>query len=264
MRFSVVSALCIIVSSPLTSLAETYRNEDYQFQIEIPAGWSPILQPELQKAAKLAQKAAGSTQSIKYLAGYRMRRGDISAPYFLVQVMSTGPTGQSFDQIEVELQKNLPGAAKVMQAKLSDYISDLKMGQANIDRERARMVVRMSMAGTGGGSLECISFTNFGANSVICLHCYASPKLVSQLQPQFATLADSFQWLPGFELKENSVGGLDVVDGAASAGIIGGVLGGLAGAVIWTIKKMLGSRSSDYDLITAPTAQTAETDGLQT
>jgi hypothetical protein len=263
MRFSVVSALCIVVLSPLTLVAETYRNEDYQFQIEVPAGWSPMTYPELQMATKLAQQAAGPSQSVKYVAGYRMRR-DITAPYFLVQIMSGSPTGQTFEQIEAELKKTLPDATRSVQAKLSDYISDLNVGQAKIDRDRARMVVRMSMGGTGGGSLECISFTNFGSKSVICLHCYASPKYRVAMQPQFAALADSFQWSPGFEFKENSSAGLDVTDSAASAGIIGGVLGGLAGAVIWTIKKMLGSRSSDYDLITAPTAQTAETDGLQT
>jgi len=263
MRFSVVSALCIVVLSPLTLVAETYRNEDYQFQIEVPAGWSPMTYPELQMATKLAQQAAGPSQSVKYVAGYRMRR-DITTPYFLVQIMSGSPTGQTFEQIEAELKKTLPDATRSVQAKLSDYISDLNVGQAKIDRDRARMVVRMSMGGTGGGSLECISFTNFGSKSVICLHCYASPKYRVAMQPQFAALADSFQWSPGFEFNEGGSTGSGVLDSAASAGILGGVLGGLAGAILWTIRKMLKATRSDEYSIASDAPQAAELDGVQT
>src|SRR5262245_18919610 len=114
-----------MVSESIT-LGDTYRNDQYRFQFEIPAGWMPVPEAELQQMAKASDKSSSGHRVI-FVAGYRAKRLlPIGAPMVLAQVVTDGVRGATYQAIERDFAKAFAKGAQKAQEKFAGVITDIQ------------------------------------------------------------------------------------------------------------------------------------------
>lgn len=233
-RRSIVSLMTFLFFVNIGN-AQVYRNDTYRFQFSIPEAWIPIPEEELLKMAESGQQAAPRAPT-SFVAGFRAKRLlSLGAPMVIVQVVNESTRGMTYDRIERDFSQGFAKGAQNAGDKLGKFLN-LQVGQSIFERERNRMVSKISVSVPILGQFDDMMITNFGANAVVCLHCYGRSSEFGELQPKFTAMADSFQFDPGLEFKE--AGGVhnlaELMGRIAAYCVIGAGIG-------WLIKKFVGS-----------------------
>jgi hypothetical protein len=217
--------------------AEEYRNPQYHFSVQLPAGWSQVTKNIMDQVnAKVMQPASGVT--IRYIAGFQ-RPGPLPLqyPYVLVQPMPTPPDSNSYEDIERGLAKafntEIKKAVKQTEDRYAGLVKDMAVGQPVLDRANNQVVMRLEMSAAGQGKIKGLSVGFLGAKETVFLHCYALANDFEQQMPAFQSLLDSFKFESGYAFTPGSSSFVGKVGSSALHGaIVGAIIGLVAGPLI--------------------------------
>ena len=223
---------CVVIA--LLSLAsasvrgQSYSNREYHYSMTVPSGWTNIPQETLEAMPKLVGMPGANAP--QYEAGFK-RSADIflAYPYVLVQTVQGSGT---LDQLEREVQQINAKPPDLSQQVKPEFAPSSSKMQAQLDRDRKRVVTKFSMTLPSGEVVRAVSFGYLGKNGLTNIHCYAAADKFAASEPVFQALADSFRFEPGYEYAERSILG-----GAGSGAVRGGVIGAIVGAVVYVIAK---------------------------
>jgi hypothetical protein len=235
-------ALISCLTQTHLALAETYRDKERYFTVELPKDWQVMTDQEL---AKINQAAGNSFMSkIHYIQGFRPKSSAAGTfPYALVQ-FEAGPVNSTYDEIEKSFAKEIPGAVKKAEGSLSDLAKDISVGNAVLDREHNRLIFRVQMTLAGVGPAQGISIGHIGSGGVVFIHSYSKEADFAKYLPTFTKMNDSFEYDKGhtFTPAENALQklwqsiGIGALGGAAKGAIAGAVFGLLVGGIVFVIK----------------------------
>jgi hypothetical protein len=178
---------------------------------------------------------------IHYSAGFQLTTAPpADYPYVLIQIRPVPTAGLSFEDLERTLSKELPGATKHMEGKLSDVAANVGIGETVFDRKASRFVMRVRMDVANIGPVSGISFGMVGKDGIVLLHCYAREIEFATHLATFNTLAGSFHFDPGYEFPAGPGGGFlsKVFSGFTGMAILGGIAGAVIGGVYALIRQL--------------------------
>jgi len=242
-RSMVILGLALISCLAQANLtrAETYRDKERFFTVELPQGWQVMTDQEL---TKINQAGNSFMSKIHYIQGFRPKSSAAgSFPYALVQ-FEQGPVNSTYDEIEKSFVKEIPGAVKKAEGSLSDLAKDISVGNAVLDREHNRVIFREQMTLAGVGPAQGISVGHIGSGGVIFIHSYSKEGDFAKYLPTFTKMNDSFEYDKGhtFTPSESPLQklwqgmGMGALGGAVKGAIAGAIVGLLVGGVIFVIK----------------------------
>jgi hypothetical protein len=228
----------------LQTRAESYRDKERHFTLELPQGWQVMTDQELAQINQAAQSLGSPFMKVQYVQGFRPKGSALgSLPYTLVKVMEGKPTG-SYEDIESSLARELPGAIKKAEGSLTNLVKDVSVGSAILDRDHNRVIFRVQMTVAGIGPAQAISVGHIGSDGVIFILSYAKESDFDKYLPTFTKMNDSFEYDKGhtFTPSENPFQklwqgmGMGALGGAVKGAIGGAIFGVLVGTVIFVIR----------------------------
>ncbi len=232
-----IAAVLLTCGMTLPAAAESYRDAANHFSVELPPGWHLMPAQEVQQINEaVRQRMPGS--NIHYEAGFRpVDGGPGTFPYVLVQLQQGKTAGSSYEEIERSLTRELNSSIKDVEGSISDLAKNVSLNSGGLDRTRNRVLIRMQMDVAGVGKVQGFTIGHIGSEGVVFLHCYAPEKDVAALLPTYDRLSESFRFDPGYTFTPGPGFWGKVLRSAAIYGIIGGIVGSLAGVVGYLLRK---------------------------
>jgi hypothetical protein len=244
----IVSPLLALVILPIVTgrcEAQSYRDDDRHFSIELPRGWQPMSKTEIDQVNFLiGGRFAG--MGVRYDGGLRTKSGKLGAyPYVLIQSSAGPPTGASIEEIEKSLLVDLSGPIKEAQKKGGDLVRDMKIVQPVFDRKSNCVITHTQSTVPGLGAVKGLTVGHIGKYSIIFIHCYAKAENYDACENTFRNINDWFSFDRGYEFKpgHGSVG-LFGWQGAGRGGMVGGAVGLMVGLATYLIRLFSQSQTS--------------------
>src|SRR5207253_625820 len=130
---------------------------------------------------------------------------------------------------------------KKLEGSLSNFVKDVYVGTAVMDRQHNQVLIRLLMNVKGVGELECLSVGHIGSDGVVFIHSYSTEPNYAKYLPDFNKINDSFQFDQGHTFTPSpslwSRIGLGALSGALRGAIFGGLIGLIAGGAVFVFKK---------------------------
>jgi hypothetical protein len=223
-------ALAIIPALAGRCPAQSYRDDQRHFSIELPTGWQVMTTSEIDQVNKLLGGRLIGT-NIHYDGGLRKKTGQLgSLPYALIQAVSGPPTGASFEELEKTLSANMSAPIKEAQGRMADLVRDIKIGDRVLNRESKCIVFRTQSTVPGVGTVKGLSMGHLGRDNIVFIHCYAKAEDYDACAPTFRRINEWFSFDRGYDFKQGSgSAGLFSWHGAGRSGIVGGAIGLMVG-----------------------------------
>jgi hypothetical protein len=224
--------------------AESYRDKERHFTVDLPQGWQVMTDQELAQINQAAQSLGSPFMKVQYVQGFHPKGSVLgSLPYILVQAKD-GKTSGTYEDIENGLARELPGAIKKAEGSLANLVKDVSVGSAILDREHNRVIFRVQMTIAGIGPAQAISVGHIGSGGVVFIHSYSKESDFDKHLPTFTKMNDSFEYDKGYTFtpSENPFQklwqgmGMGALGGAAKGAIAGAIFGLLVGSVIYVIR----------------------------
>ncbi len=198
----------------------TWRDDMARCTITLPPGWVFVSQADVETRNSEIRAMVGS-DAPQYAAGMAPEPPD--GRYGLVQVAPLPRGSATYDQIE----KSLGAASQTSQAdaqqRLGDFVSNLKLDQMVLDRDRNRVTMRTAMSDALGTSIEGVSFMHLGARHMVMVHCYAPAKEFAANAGVFERISQGVAFDPGAEFVPATLSPTlrGIVIGAGVGGLLG-------------------------------------------
>ncbi len=179
---------------PATSGLERYHDDERQFSLELPAGWT-VVSPEALRARPLTEL------EIPHELAFRpSEKSPGLSGYVLVENLPRDPELTSYADLEADLLKGREVADIDAGGPLERTILRLPYDQAGVDSNRQRVILRRILetpAERGAGNkVVVISALHIGKERTIGLHCCATPETFAKHLKLFVHLVDSFEFDP--------------------------------------------------------------------
>lgn len=211
------------------------------FSIDLPRGWLTIPKETLDNYSDMMAVRSGGKVNERYQHGYqRGFNGQwLIHPYVLVQVKETGrvPDGQlrQMKPFHAGVERGLNKAAE----NLSGLLSGAALGETLYDATNHCIWMHFSAEVAGIGPIKAVTCGFLTEKGVIFFHCYAKAAEFDALLPAFQQLLASVKIAENLKYKSRlgDAAGFDFSKILRST-IIGGVVGGLVGLVVWLAKKL--------------------------
>jgi hypothetical protein len=234
---SVTVVSLVLLICPLSShhgQAETFRDKDHHFSVDLPPGWTVMSDSELSRINNFA--GSRMLGQISYVQGFR-RRGSAPGtfPYALVQFQK-GAVNASYEEIESSIARDLPGAVKKAEGSLSDLAKNISVGNAVLDRSSNRIIIRMKMDLQGIGSAQAMSVGHISSEGIVFIHSYAKDDNFSSYLKSFTEMNDSLEYEKGYTFKPSEGFWSRFGTGGARGGIAGAVGGLVIGGVLFVMR----------------------------
>lgn len=213
--------------------ADTFRDEQRHFAIDLPGSWVRMSDDELIEHYE-ADEVFAPNRATPYVAGFRLKWGQSGTlPYVLVRV-TPGPGRVSYGEIERGLADALPRAKADADAVLG-LSALVSVTPPTLDRARNRAAMTVSMDAGALGPVRRLIVMHFGADATVVVACNDTEEGFSKRRPTFEKLNDSVRFDPGHEFHPAD----DPLDKLWMAG--GGVLA--VGLVVWLLVRAVGTRT---------------------
>ncbi len=216
-----------------------YHDAANHYTFLIPSGWRTMPEKELDRLrAVFGGRLAG--MGVHYDGGLRREAGSPwGYPYVLIQVQPIPAQGLTFDELERDLKRVLPGALEKASGELGDLVHNASIGSAVLDRDRKIIVLRAKMDVAGAGTVQGVSVCHLGSDAMVSLHSYALNDDFEHYLRLFTEMNNSFQFDEGYEFKPapaKAMGSLPAVVSVvpvAVAGLVFLLAGGLTGLLLF-------------------------------
>jgi hypothetical protein len=178
----------------------TYNSPDGHWSIVVPKDWRVASAQELETINSGANEMGSrikDTPPIRYVLEMTPIKPD--GRFVLVQVAPGIPSGLSFEDWRSAMEKQSGRELKRVEKAFPAEIGTASFGQAVIEVGRHRMLMTMDMQGPNGVSLKALSTMQWGVGESINIHAYATKDTFESHRAALASIADSFQFAPGFE-----------------------------------------------------------------
>lgn len=189
---------------------DKHRDHEFHFSLTIPDGWRRMSRKE-QDLIRAVVRQRGFDDIVQYETGFRPDGSALGTfPYVLIQVHKIKTAGMSYQQIQDSLNLGIDKPLKVVEEKFSDVLRNLTAERPVLDRPRNRIALRLQSDVAGIGKVEAFSMCHLGAESVVCVHCYAKEEGFARLFPIFTDINNSFAFDDGHDFvatKESVEGG---------------------------------------------------------
>lgn len=233
--------LAILVSVVLSvalltkpAMADTYSDPALHYSLELPANWVAMRADDIQTINAIVRQR-GLGQSIQYTTGFRPKGSAAgSYPYILLETRPQKTGGDSYEQIEQALTKDLPGGVKQVGGAWADAIKNTSVGGAVMDRASNRMVIRLTTEVEKVGKVQAMSVYQLGSEGIVVLHCYALDQDFVKRLPEFEKINDALHFDEGYTFKP-AAGAMRSI---LTTTLIGAVVGGVVGSAAWLIRKL--------------------------
>lgn len=224
-------AITLILLCAAAARAERYRNPQRHYSLELPEGWQEMAAQEISTINQFAQTLS---PVLSYETGFRPRNSAPgSYPYVLIQLQRAA---SSYDAIERSLEKEVQGAVKQIEGKLSDIAQNMRVGEARLDRTKNRVYMRVGMDVAGVGKVHGLTVGHLGSEVTVWIHANAVASDFEKMLPTFSELNDTFAFDEGYAFKPSDgtrdgllLGTLRDVFGGAFVGVFVGVFFGVIG-----------------------------------
>lgn len=170
------AAVVLLLVVPGRAAADSYRDDQHGYALDLPAGWQVMPAGELRQANEFArQRSRGEAEVVQYRAGFRPRgtRPGALPAYALVQYHPEETAGKAAEDIAREYNREMgAGEVKRFRAKTSDVLSDMAFGSVGFDAARNWVLLRMTATGRDGRRLEGLSVGHVGPAGVVFVTTY--------------------------------------------------------------------------------------------
>jgi hypothetical protein len=185
--------------------AETFRDAQRHFTVDLPAGWEPVPAYILAGINESSVQAGGPQAD--YFACFHIRGEPLAGHAYVLLLQPTSVRGatRTFATLERSLTEDLPGTVQRFEGRLADAAARLADGDALLDRAAKRFVMRGHTDMAGVGPITTLSVGMLGAGGTILVNCYAPAAEFDRHLPAFVALAESFRYDPGYEFSESGV-----------------------------------------------------------
>jgi hypothetical protein len=231
-------ALLLLCLSPAPARAETYRDNDHQFQIDVPAGWKRTPEADFARFESAASAVGG--KNVTYLAVYsKDPAGKVALPYMAIMwVNIPGLDGASTEDLAREfkaetIQQGVSSANK----KSGGVISNMTVGRTVLDVPNNRLVANMDAQIGGGGTMRANLISYFGRDGLAQFVMYSKPDQAAADAAQMESMLATFRFDPGRQFVPGAGRGKFNSSQVLIYAAVGAVVGGLIGLV-----KKLGKR----------------------
>jgi hypothetical protein len=205
--------------------AQTYRNEQKHFSIELPKEWVVMPQSELDQIN--ARLGGGVLGGVRYEGGLRKKGARLGAyPYVLIQCQAGPPSGASYADIEKSLAIDMKAPIKEVKGRLGDLAKDLQIGQPVLSRESNCVILRTQITVPGIGDVKGFSVGHLGKSNSVFVHCYALDKDFDAAMPVFRRINDWFSFDKGYDFKPGAGGTIGFSwSSVGRSAVVGGIVG---------------------------------------
>lgn len=254
-RFTVLclGVAWIVSGNSTTAMAgEKYRNSTHGFVVEVPDRWvsvSPTVVTQINSAIARFLNA-----DISYLACFvPAGRTSSELPRIFVQFQPWEGGVPTYEALEEDVKAELEKAVGQVKRDSGIPLSSLNIGDVVLDRQENRLYMRMQASVPGEGTVHALSIGMMGKMGVVFLHCYARADKFPRTVPLFEVFADSFRFDSGrgYDPAEATVttptrssgnGSRSSwnsfsLSGASKGRLIGALIGGGIGVVVWGVRK---------------------------
>jgi hypothetical protein len=211
--------------------AQSYRDAEKHFTVELPKGWEVMSKSEMAQVNSLiGGRMMG--MGVHYDAGLRHKSARLgSLPYVLIQVMRGPPSGASYEELEKSLSIDLKGPIKEAQGRMGDIVREMKVGQPVLDRKSLCVVMRTESSVANVGVVKGVSMGHLGKDNIVFIHCYAKAEEFDSSVPTFTHINEWFSFDRGYDFKpgKGSIGLFSWTGNAGHGGVIGGAVGLMVG-----------------------------------
>jgi hypothetical protein len=213
----------------------TARLPDGHWSITVPQGWKVVDDATLEGVNQRVSGVSVPGGKVQYVM--MLVSTDRDGCYALLQWGGSLPAGASFDAFAKGLMSGMDQGLSAVREAMPDQIASAAFDSPLIDRERQRIYIPGMTAGPDGGTIRFISSPRPGSGETITVHGYSPSDRFDQNKPTLIAIADSFAFDQGYTypFAKPKPQGFDF----AQVGIAG-VLGGIAGVVIWGVRKLKG------------------------
>lgn len=231
-------AVAMVLSLAGWGAAQSYRDDQHHFTVELPTGWQVMPKSEIDQVnTLLGGRMIG--HNIHYDAGLRKKTGRLgSFPYVLIQTVSGPPRGASFEEIEKSLSIDMKMPVKEVQGRLGDLVGDVKIGQPVLNRESKCIVLKTQSTVPGIGEVKGFSIGHLGKDSMVFIHGYAKGVDYDASMPTFRRINDWFSFDKGYDFKPGSGSSAFSFGGGGRGAIVGGAIGLLVGVCSYFFRLM--------------------------
>jgi hypothetical protein len=188
---------CLLFAAS-ANCAESYHDSYLHFSLQLPDGWTTMSPDALARINETVRRRMPRAR-VSYDAGFQPKgEAPGSYPYIVVQWHSQKTAGRSLEDIESDLSRGFARAAKRVEGRARDVAKNFTVGDIAVDPSKNRIIMRVEMDVSGVGKVQGLSVGTIGAEGIVYLHCYARESDFERDLPAFDSIADSFQYDPGF------------------------------------------------------------------
>jgi hypothetical protein len=241
-------AVVVCGQTSTTVAGEKYRNEEHGFTVELPDRWVSVSPTVVTQINSVIERFLNA--NISYLTCFvPAGRTSSELPRIFVQFQPWDGGIPTYEALEEDLKTELDKAVGKVKKEAGIPLHSLNLGDVILDRKENRLQMRMQAIVPGEGSVHALSIGMMGKSGVVFLHCYARADKFARTVPLFEVFADSFRYDEGraydpaeatvTESTRSSRGSYMgfSLPGASHGGLIGALIGGGLGAVVWAVRK---------------------------
>ncbi len=240
-------SLAVAALIPHLAFGAAFDQSAYGYSANFPEGWRQIPAQVLVDYSDTVKRISGGRVSEKYQDGYqRDFKGKwLVHPYILVQVKETGrvPEGQlrNMKPVRRSIEKGLGQAADGM----SVVLSQAALGETLYDSTNKCLWMEFSADVAGVGPIKALSCGFLTEKGVIYFHCYSRAAEFEDLLPTFQRAMSSVGITEALRYKPHLGDPVGFDFGSVFRWTLyGALIGGVAGVIIWLVKKFQAYRTS--------------------
>lgn len=237
---SMVLGIAIFIGHTSTAFAQIpYSDPTNHYSFTLPSEWKEI---PISVINQYVDEAVRQTQGqrTEYAAGFQLSEKDyFKYPYILIQNRDVNTP--SYSQIEKTfLDSNFQGSIKQKIDDYSELLANATFEKPFFDKKRNIIFMNTQLDVTNVGKVNGLIAMFLGKQSITQLNFYAVSTEYSQWIPVFNSIIDSFQYdieytySPEDFIKNDSP---SLFKSVIEKGLSGTVVGLIAGAIVWSLRK---------------------------
>jgi hypothetical protein len=240
-------SVALVADIPNLAFGAVFDQSRYGYSANLPEGWRQIPPKILADYSDTVNRVSGGKIRQQYQDGYQRDFNGkwLIHPYILVQVQETGrvPEGQlrNLKPVRRGIEKGLGQAAD----GLGDVLSQAALGETLFDSTNKCLWMQFSANVAGVGPIKAVSCGFLTEKGVIYFHCYSKAAEFEELLPAFQRAMSSVGITETWRYKPHLGDQVGFDFGTVfRRTLYGALIGGVAGAIVWSVKKFQANRTS--------------------
>lgn len=182
--------------------AERYDNASLHFSLTLPDGWQPMDEAQLQE---LNTNEANPGGPAAFIAGFVPDdASEIPGAQILLSFERLPMKDVTYDDLIAQLKSTLASHLKFVVEKEDGPAKAPKVGEARLDRNRHRVVLRARPQATEFGSLHSYTVVALGNEGMVSVNGFDVGDEFQLALPEFQSIADTLQFDAGHEFEPAS------------------------------------------------------------